>query len=259
MGYLFIFEPMKRIVLLWMLAVTSAVAQDRTFRFRVVADSVSVEGIHAANLVNERSAITDSNGYFVLPASEDDLIVLSAVNFEYTRKLIDADDLKQDVVIIRMTPKVHQLREVTINQHPEINALSLGIISKPIKQYTPAERRLAQAGDFKWWHLIGIIGGQLPIDPILNAISGRTAMLKKEVIAERRNMLREKLLRIYEERYFTEELHIPREHVDGFLYYAAENSKIADVVATKNNTKITFALTELAAEYNAILKKQGHE
>lgn len=232
-----------------------ATAQERSLLFKVVADSLSVEGIHVANLVNEKSTITDASGMFTLAVSEGDLIVLSSVSFEYQRKLIEIEDFDRPPVVIKMYPKVHKLNEVVVNANTHINALSLGIISKPVKQYTPAERRLLQAGDFRWWQLIGLIGGQLPIDPILNAISGRTDMLKKEVVAERKTMLREKLLTRYGEDYFIKHLSIKAEQVNGFLFFASESAKMSTAFASDNNTKITFVLAELANEYNAILKQ----
>jgi hypothetical protein len=37
------------------------------------------------------------------------------------------------------------LKEVIINENPQINAASLGIVSKDQKKYTPAERKLYTA------------------------------------------------------------------------------------------------------------------
>lgn len=224
-------------------------------RFRVVSDSVYVGGIRAINLVTEKEAVTDEQGRFSLMVKDDDLVVLSSLNFEYTRKLIEEEDLALDEIRIKMIPKATPLETVNVNAHPEINAVSLGILSKPAKQYTPAERRLATAGDFKWWHLVGILGGNLPIDPIINAISGRTKMLKKEVVAERKEALMNRLKTMYQEKYFTKDLGIPQEYVGGFLYYAVEKKALQEAMKTKNRTKISFVLSDIATQYKYVIKE----
>jgi hypothetical protein len=44
---------------------------------------------------------------------------------------------------------MNQLDEVVIRRYNNINAVSLGIIPANQKSYTPAERKLRTAGDFK--------------------------------------------------------------------------------------------------------------
>lgn len=226
----------------------------KSMRFQILSENRPVGGVHVANLVTEHATISDDNGLFVMQVSEEDLLVFSSPNYEYHRKIIEQADLSRSELTIVLQPRPHQLEEVQINKHPEINAVTLGIIPKPIKQPTPAERRLLAAGDFKWWHLIGIVGGRLPLEPIINAINGRTAMLKKEIIAERKTYLREKLQRMFNEQYFTRQLQIPPAHVNGFLFYAVENKKLEQLVRTENKVQISFLLTEIATEYHKIIK-----
>ena len=60
----------------------------------------------------------------------------------------------------------------------------MGIIPYGQKKYTPAERKLKTAGDFKPIHLLGLLGGAFALDPIINKINGRTKKLKKEIKVE---------------------------------------------------------------------------
>jgi hypothetical protein len=53
---------------------------------------------------------------------------------------------------------MNQLDEVVIRRYNNINAVSLGIIPANQKSYTPAERKLRTAGDFKPIMLLGLIG-----------------------------------------------------------------------------------------------------
>lgn len=210
---------------------------------KIVVASGTVEGVNIVNLVNEKSTTSDSNGDFFILAKADDLLVFTSVNLEYNRKIIEDDDLKQDVLIIKMTSKTTELKEVIVNQHPEINAVSLGISPKGIKKYTPAERRLYTATS-------------TPGDALLNMISGRTEMLKKGIEVDKKYNLLAKIDALFEEDYYTNTLKIPADYIKGFQFYCVENSTFAEVVKTKNKTKIEFLLIPLAVKYNEILSNE---
>jgi hypothetical protein len=189
-------------------------------------------------------------------AKAEDLLVFSSVNLEYYRKIIEVEDLKPAVLIIKMASKTTELKEVVVNEHPEINAVSLGISPKGIKHYTPAERRLKTAGDFKPIQLLGILGGSLPVDPILNAISGRTTMLKKELEVEKKEHLLAVFGALFDANYFTKTLKIPADYLKGFQYYCIEDENFAEVLKSKNKTKIEFLIVPLAVKYNEIISNE---
>ncbi len=228
-------------------------AGEKILHGKIVVESGYVAGVTIINLVNEKSAISDGNGEFYILAKAEDLLVFSSVNLEYHRRQIEEEDLKQDIIIIKMTAKVVELDEVIVNKHPGINAVSLGISPEGIKKYTPAERRLKTAGDFKPIQLLGILGGSLPVDPILNAISGRTTMLKKELEVEKKEYLLTLFGSIFDDNYFTKTLKIPSDYVKGFQYYSIEDKKLAEALKSKNKTKIEFLIVPLAAKFNEII------
>jgi len=143
---------------------------------KIVVESGNVGGVTIINLVNEKTTVSDGNGDFFILARADDLLVFSSMNLEYYRRIIEDEDLKAEVLIIKMTAKITELEEVIVNKHPEINAGSLGISAKGIKHYTPAERKLYTANS-------------TPVDALLNLMSGRTAMLKKGIEVEKKEHL----------------------------------------------------------------------
>jgi hypothetical protein len=67
-----------------------------------------------------------------------------------------------------MTAKQIELKEVVVNDNAGINAENLGIVPHGQKTYTPAERKLYTAKSTS-------------VDKLINAMSGRTSMLKKEM------------------------------------------------------------------------------
>jgi hypothetical protein len=136
------------------------------------------------------------------------------------------------------------LKEVIVNKHPEINAVSLGISAKGIKKYTPAERRLYTATS-------------TPGDALLNMMSGRTAMLKKEIEVEKKYSLLAKIDALFEENYYTKTLKIPADYIKGFQFYCVEDEKLATALRSKNKTMTMFLIVPLAQKFNVLLARKN--
>ena len=248
----------KILILLFIYQLTFAQSTvEKTLHGKISVASGNVEGVTIVNLVNEKSTISDSNGEFYILAKAQDLLVFSSVNLEYHRKIIEQEDLKSELIIIKMISKTTELKEVIVNNNPELNAVSLGISPKGIKHRTPMERKLYTAGDFKPIHLLGILGGSLAVDPILNAINGRTAMIKKEVEVEKKERLLAIIDALYKEDYFSTVLKIPTDYIKGFQYYCIEDKKFAAILISKNKVKIEFLLVPLAKKYNEIITDEN--
>ena len=132
------------------------------------------------------------------------------------------------------------LNEVVVKRYDNINAVALGISPKGILHRTQAERRLYAAKS-------------TPVFALINSISGRTAMLKKELEVEGKLSFIDQIDRLFEEDYFRKTLNIPVEYVKGFKYYIVENERFTTVLKSKNKTQIEFVLVALTEKYNEIL------
>ncbi len=93
----------------------------------------------------------------------------------------------------------------------------------------------------------------MPVDPLLNAISGRTAMLKRELEVEKKERLVLLFSSLFEEKYFSNTLKIPNDCIKGFQYYCIEDGKISEALNSKNKTKIEFLIIPLATNYKKII------
>lgn len=215
-------------------------AGEKILHGKIIVESGNPVGVTIINLVNEKSTVSDNDGNFYISAKADDLLVFSSINLEYHRRIIEEDDLKNDVIIIKMIAKVTELEEVIVNKYPQINAVSMGISAKGIKKYTPAERRLHTALS-------------TPGDALLNLMSGRTAMLKKEIEVEKKERLLMLFSSLFEDTFFIQTLKIPADYVKGFQYYCVEDGRISEVLKSKNKTKIEFFIIPLAIKYNEII------
>jgi hypothetical protein len=101
-----------------------------------------------------------------------------------------------------------------------------------------------------------MMGGSIGLDPIINAITGRTAMLKKELKIERKEYLLQKIENLFKEEYFTENLKIPKEYVRGFWYYAVEDPKLTEAINSNNKMMARFIFSDVASKYLELLNSK---
>lgn len=149
---------------------------------------------------------------------------------------------------------VNKLDEVTVKSKSRYNALSLGIIQKEIKPLSQNERRLYTAGDFKPIHLLSLLGGSLQVDPIINAISGRTKRLKKYIQVEKKE---NNLLYLQENftDYMLENLKIDKQLLGRFLNVLIENEKLQILINRKDNGEIFFFIGDEWLKFKAFQNK----
>jgi hypothetical protein len=238
----------KSTILLVLLALSQMVfsqqVQDKLIHGYVFSDSLRVKGIDVINLVNEKSTKTNEKGEFYILAKTDDVLVISGDSYEIKRKLIEEDNYVASLVIINLLPKSIQLDEVVVHAKPDYNAVSLGIVGSDVKKFTPAERRLNQARS-------GLI------ERPLNWISGRTKMLKKELVNEGKQILLYRVSRLYEENYYTETLQIPYDYISDFQHFIIEDKAFVKALKAKNKTLTMFWITKLATNYKQIMSNEN--
>ena len=230
----------KWVVLFLFFGTFSLWSQDRTEKLLlgiIAADDALLSGIEVVYLGNEKVALTNSKGEFSILAKADDILVFSSKSLEMRRVLIDEDDLKSGTITVNMYPKINELNEVIVKKSP-IEGVS---IIPGQKQYTPAERKLHTA-------TTGLL------DAPINWMSGRTAMLKKEVAVERKERLLDKIGILYEDKYYIETLKIPEIYIDDFQRYIIEDKEFTAALKVKNRTMMLILISKLAVNYNAIPK-----
>jgi hypothetical protein len=223
---------------------------EKTLNLRVLVDTVAVEKVNVLNLRSNQLMITNKKGSCLLRVKLGDILVITAVNLETRRHEITADEFESGSAIQKMSYRITPLEEVNVNEKNAISAENLGIIPQGQKKYTPAERRLHEATTG---------GGLVPLNPILNAISGRTSMLKKEIVTEKKERLLLRLDGWFNQKYYTDVLKIAPEAIPGFQYYLIDDPEFAGALKAKNKTLTMFYVKRLALNYNEILLRESHE
>lgn len=212
--------------------------------------------VNVTNLRSESTAITDTNGNFSIFVKSGDVLRFSSIQIVTKEVEINDGDLTKQLYVVSIEPKINQLDEVEIKKYNNINAVSLGILQKPAKTYTPAERKLRAAGEFHWYSPLLIPIGGMSVDGLINAISGRTKMLKKELEVEKKEKLLEKIENTFHEDYFLENLKIPKDYLRGFWYYAIENEKLISALNDNNKMMARFIFSDLSVKYREIISNK---
>jgi hypothetical protein len=228
----------------------SQTSNEKLLNGKIVADSASVVGIDVVNLGNEKVTVTNNKGEFSILVKVNDILVFSSMTLEMKRMLVDEDDLKSETITIYRTPKINELNEVIVKKNLEINALSLGIVQKKPKHYTPAERKLYTATglDTRFG-----LNTSFSIDPLLNLASGKTAELIKNIEVERKQYWLGKITEMFSENLLVNKYKIPVDYIKGFQYYIIENKNFVETLKSKNTAMSSFLMLELAVKYNEMI------
>ena len=211
---------------------------------KVISDASNLAEIYVTNLSTNVKTITDSDGLFSIEAKQNQVLVFSGLNIERKFLNLKPFDFSTILVSVKVYPKAIQLEELEIKNYPQITAASLGIVSKNVKTYTPAERKLISESS------------GIGITQLINAINGRTKELKKNVEVEKKVKLLEKFSTLFEEEFYTETLKIPSEYIKGFRIFAIDDKKLVASLNGKDAKVIPILLTELSTKYNELLRNE---
>lgn len=213
----------------WLFICSGALAQDPArgdLRGRVLEDSTGVSNVHLLNLSAEQATISDQEGFFAITAREGDTVLVSAIRYERITFRITPEMLGGGLLTISLTPFVNQLDEVVLYPYnlsgdlgrdlgnlpveEPVTAASLGLPNAYAPVKTQAERMLFEATTG---------GGILPLNPVLNAISGRTRMLKKRLARDRAYQQTLEVRARYPDSIFVGQLGVPALRIPDFMYY----------------------------------------
>lgn len=228
-------------------------AQQKELKGKVLAGDAPLHDVYVINATSGEETKTVYGNFSISAQSGDKLVVYSPkIN---TRKFTlheEAFNDKPYVITVNLTPQ--ELEEVVIDKYQGVNEVSLGLVPADQKQYTYAERQYKAGAGFKAYHLAYILVGGMPLDPVINAITGRAKMLKSQLETGKK----EQLIALAEELYSTDkiinDLHIPEEYAQGFLFYAVEDESLALALKEGNEKQVIFLMLKLSEEYLASMQ-----
>ena len=226
---------------------------EKVYSGKVIVSNQIVAGVIITNKKTGLQVRTNPDGFISIAVHVKDTLVFEAVHLQKKQIIILDADLEKADAIIEMQLKNTVLKEVVVNGK-KIDAYSLGIASKNTKKFTPAERKLQTAGDWKPIMLLGLLGGSMELDPLINKINGRTKRLKKLIVLEKKELNIKWISEEFQDAFFINQLGIKQEYISGFKYYLVENDNFTKTLLTRDKDQIIFSMIPLAQEYKDKLK-----
>ncbi|OBX25472.1 hypothetical protein A9996_09870 [Gelidibacter algens] len=232
-----------------------------------------VEGIHILNNTSNTFTISNSRGEFSIPVKLNDTLTFSGVSYTLKKVMVGKDMINSKSLTIYLTENITALDEVVLGKiltgdlsadlansgvERSINFYDLGISGYQGKPKTQSERRLYTAGDFKPIHLLALLGGSLPLDPIFNAISGRTKELKHRVYLENLDQCISKTKSNLAKILFTAHPLEERYHNE-FFYFCADDTQFEPLCIINDDFKMLDFLKEKLISYKSNLQTKTEE
>ena len=229
---------------------------------KVIAKGKDVTGVVVQNTRLEKATVTAVDGSFTIQAALNDTLVFSAVQFKRKVIPITPSFFNATFLTVAMEEFVNELREVVVQPFNlsgnldsdvtglqldnDVSAEALGLPNAYQKIPTQNERKLQQAtfGKFN----IGMLLSP-PLDPIINAITGRTKMLKNRVKIDKAYARTQRVQNFYVDSIFMQDLKIPYEKIDDFMYFCEVDSTFQNTVDTHDKLKIWEFLIQKSAIY----------
>jgi hypothetical protein len=241
-------------------------AQDMDIEGKVVAEGDDVEGIHIINKTANKFTITDTSGAFTIPAKLNDTILVSGIKYKHKEVIVNDLIMQSKHMTVYLEEHIYQLDEVLVGKFltgdlrsdilntkikDEINFYDLGISGYTGKPKTQSERRLYEANgaglNYKVL-ILQVLSGNIPINPILNGISGRTKMLKERIRLEALDVCMNKAKSEFSEAIFGN-LAIEDHLKTDFFYYASEDAKFMELCQQDNGMAMFEFLVEKLMNY----------
>lgn len=247
-----------------------ATAQDgsiKTLRGRVTSVDKDVVGVVVQNISLDQAVITDMDGNFAINMQLGDTLVFSAVH--YQRKMVPVTEVlyKTSFVEVPMEEFVNELKEVVVRPYnlsgdlsqdlgkltleKDVSASALGLPNADVKPLTQSERLLREASSMTMTAGGGVggAGGGMSLNPIINAITGRTKMLKNRVKVDNTYARTQRVQDYYVDSLFVATLKIPMEKLDDFMYFCEVDEAFQETVDSHDKLKIWDYMVEKSRVY----------
>ena len=225
---------------------------------KVLQGNRSVPDVHVMNITAQRATITNALGNFSITAQTGDSLVFSAVQLERKTLVVTASLMESKSLVVYMDEQVNLLDEVVLRPFNLSGDLTidtknapkekvyvtstLGLPNAYAKPQTLAERRLFEA-------VTG--GGIVPLNPVINAITGRTKYLKRVLATERKYARTSRVRAFYPDSLYVSVLKIPYERIPDFMYFCEVDTEFSNIIDSRDKLRILEFLKQKSLAYRA--------
>ena len=213
---------------------------------KVITGNTGISNTFVINKATGAEVKTDALGGFAIPAKPGDKIAVYSNTIEARDFAITEKSFTEMPYVVEVDLKSTELEEVVVEA--KITSQSLGLVPKNYKFPTPAERRAKRYA--------AAAAPGFGLSYLINALSGNLYMLKLAAKYAEKEALIQNLGSIYTEDEITTECGVPKEYAKGFLYYAAENQQLANLISVKDTGGAKLLMNELGLKYLEVIKNE---
>lgn len=228
-----------------------------------IISKTDLENIHVINKTGQVFTITNNKGEFKIKVKLNDTLQFSSIQLGIKSIAVTSGAINSKKMIVYLDEQINELDEVVVgkvltgdllsdienaDKNRPINFYDVGIPGYQGKIATQSERRLSEAGEFKPQMLMGLLTGGLPLNPILNGISGRTKKLKQRVTLENNENLLRTIKSKFSESFFSANFLAQDLRAD-FFYFCQEDPNFRDRCKGKSDLEVIQFLKEKLQQY----------
>lgn len=251
---------LDRFVIFFFLTVCGVYAQNqKRLMGSVSVEDVELSNITVQNLSKKSGVVTNQYGDFELLVSIGDTLRITSVQIKPKMIVVDADVFRATRLRIPLEPFVNELDGVTLNPYglsraltedldrlsvnKQLDAEQLGLPNADAPQLTQSQRLLYEATSG---------GGFIPLNPLLNALSGRTKMLKNRIALEAKNNAIDQVVKRYEKPLFEDYLALNTTQILRFLYFIETDSTYTQLLAVRDELKFLEFMKKKSREFKQL-------
>ncbi|WP_034888995.1 hypothetical protein [Gillisia sp. Hel_I_29] len=214
--------------------------------------------VNIINITQQTGTINTENGGFEIAVAENDTLLFSSIPYKRLEIKIDKEIIGSGYLEVTLQDNVNELDAVNINNYrlsgnlsqdtkdiKTITAFSVGLPVSKKPPLTQAERRIYSATHSS---------SGLPVDYLINLISGRLKELKKIKENQDLSILVNKTIETFPSEFFAEHLKISEDLIYRFIYYAAEERNLKYVVETGNELDLIQYFEKIAEDFLQLQK-----
>lgn len=246
-GFLFFFVLVSS-------CIANLYCQDFQLKGQFTGENLEKSFINVINTTSYKATISQLDGQFEIPVRVGDSILISSIQYKDV-KFIVKPEYKNERIEIPLKLKINELEQVDVYslgltgdldkdagniKTNEFNQRAAGL-PVPKKQLTKNERRLYAAKSS---------AGGIPLDYMFNLINGNIKMYKQLIQYDRVDSKKTKMASIFPERFYTEDLNLPDNLIEDFVYYCVEqHPDTVSLMQQQNTLELYEVLPGIAEEY----------
>lgn len=220
---------------------------------KIESETMEVSDVHVINTTSKKATITNAYGYFTIPVKLNDTIRFSAIQYEKSQLVVNDEILESKMVTVTLIESLTELEEVVITPYrlsgdiykdiqslkidPVVTSSTLGLPNANVKSLSLNERKLFLAMEEQALHRL------------IDEITGHNKRLRKMVSLDEVAYQIETVKKFYPDSLYIQELKVPPERIDDFMYFCAFDTIFNTTVDSKDKLKIWEFLERRSKNY----------